>query len=171
MILAPGFFAERGVYMGLAVPFRRNDCFGTDDAPETAAENLRAAMGLHGAVLTGKGEGNAFSLTCRSRLPNPFRPELAVTLLPEDGGGTEVHTRMRLHPVILGFLCIWSAVTVGLAAWRGWLLLVMLPVFWGIALAGYVHGCKDAAEALRVVLYRRSAVLVEETDSMEGSAQ
>ncbi|MBQ8927345.1 MAG: hypothetical protein IJ055_03605 [Oscillospiraceae bacterium] len=157
--------------MKRALLFRAADSFGTDDPPELAAENLRAAVTMYGAALTGSEREEGFALTCKSRIPNPFRPELTVTLHDEEDGGTEVVTQMRLHPVILGFLVLWSVIVACLAVWRGWLLLFMLVIFWGIALAGFSLGCRDARQELRALLYRRTAVLVETQEAPEDASE
>ncbi|MBR3629235.1 MAG: hypothetical protein IKN55_02025 [Oscillospiraceae bacterium] len=118
----------------------------TDLPLEEADERLRNAYGMY---FTGKLEEDQFQMEHVDR--NPFRPQITVRLqLTEDG--VLAVADMKLHRMMLIFLCAWSLIVIAAAAWKGWLLLVMLIVFWCAGIVGFSLGVRDAKAALLEVL-------------------
>ncbi|MCR4644447.1 MAG: hypothetical protein K5695_03440 [Oscillospiraceae bacterium] len=113
---------------------------------EEADERLRNACGNQ---FTGSQEDDHFQMEHVDR--NPFRPQITVRLqLNEDG--TLAVAEMKLHRTLLIFLCIWTVFVIAMAAWRGWLLLVMVPVFWAASIVAFSLGVKKSKESLIEVL-------------------
>ncbi len=132
--------------MKLYVTLHETSELQTDLPLEEAEERLRNALGTY---FSGEAQEDGFHLEHVDR--NPFRPQIAARLRVEDSG-TLCVAEMKLHQVMLIFLCIWSLVVVAAAAWKGWLLLVMLPVFWGAGITAFSIGVRDARNALLEVL-------------------
>ena len=78
---------------------------------------------------------------------NFFRPAIFVQLLPDEEG-TLIRTEFRTDRMLLLFMCIWSLIVVGAAVWKGWLMLVLLPVFWACVWIGFALGVKDGKQDL-----------------------
>ena len=117
---------------------------------EEANECLKSAYGLQ---FIGQQQDDAFQMEHVDK--NPFRPQITVRLQVNEDGVLAV-ADMKLHKMMLIFLCIWSLVVVAAAAWRGWLMLVMLPVFWMAGIVGFSLGVN-----------RSKAALIEVLDAME----
>ena len=115
----------------------------------TQEEAEARLLGVCGNQFTGGPEGDHFQIEHVDR--NPFRPQITVRLqLNEDG--TLAVAEMKLHRTLLIFLCIWMVFVVAMAAWRGWLLLVMVPVFWAAGIVAFSLGVKKSKESLIEVL-------------------
>lgn len=115
----------------------------------TLEESEACLVNAIGSGFTGTQKDDGFQLSHKD--VNPFRPEIAVQLRLGDEGVLAV-ADMKLHPALLVFLCIWSVVVIALAVWRNWLLLVMLPVFWMIAVIAFSVGVDAAKKALTETL-------------------
>lgn len=120
----------------------------TELTQEECEARLLDAIGLH---FTGEKNDEGFHLNHIDK--NPFRPEIYVRVLPaEEDPGTLVTAEMKLHPAMFWFLLIWTLFVIGMAAWRGWLLLVMVPVFLAVGVIAFSIGVKHAKESLIEVL-------------------
>lgn len=113
---------------------------------EEAEERL---LGACGQQFTGGLEGDHFQMEHVDR--NPFRPQITVRLLTNEDGTLAV-AEMKLHRTLLIFLCVWMVFVVAMAAWRGWLLLVMVPVFLAMSIIAFSMGVKKSKESLIEVL-------------------
>lgn len=132
--------------MKLLLRFHETSELQTVMTADEAEERLEAAIG---GQFTGKRTEEGFQIAHKD--VNPFRPEITVTLHPGDEGVLAV-ADMKLHPGMLAFLCVWSVIVIAIAVWRNWLLLVMLPVFWLIALIAFSIGVSSAKNDLLTTL-------------------
>ena len=114
------------------------------DADTEATEALlRSSLG---AAFTGKQTGDGEWLL--SRLDkNFFRPSVRVRL-EADGGETVIRMDCRPDKTLMVFMLVWTAILLVTVLWKGWLMLVMLPVFWACVLIGFPVGVKSAKQAL-----------------------
>lgn len=78
---------------------------------------------------------------------NLFRPALHLRFVPDEDG-TILAADYKPDAMLLTFMFVWSLVVAGIAAARGWLLLVMLPVFWAVMIVGFSKGVSQATAAL-----------------------
>lgn len=78
---------------------------------------------------------------------NFFRPAVTVRMLPEEDG-TLVMVQFKPDRGLMIFMAFWSLVVIGIAAWKSWLLLVMLPVFWACVFVGFARGVRDGKNDL-----------------------
>ncbi len=78
---------------------------------------------------------------------NFFRPAIRLSMCPEEDG-TLVTADFSADRTLMIFMVLWSLVVIGIAVWKGWLLLVMLPVFWACVFIGFAKGVKDGKQDL-----------------------
>lgn len=116
-------------------------------AEETTAvfrsELKKAGQGFHG-----KEVNDEFRADYQGRGLNAFRPEIHLTALPEEEGCLLL-ADMRLPPAMLVFMVLWTVIPVMFGIFgQNWLALIVIPVFWVIAVIAFRKGVKDAKEAL-----------------------
>ncbi len=78
---------------------------------------------------------------------NLFRPAVFLKIVP-DADGTLLWATYKPDRMLLLFMCIWSVIVFVVAAWRSWLLLILLPVFWAVMIAGFSKGVEAANASL-----------------------
>ena len=114
----------------------------TDADADGVNNTMSHSIGLR---LQGKQTDNGWALSRRDR--NFFRPAISVRTTPEEDG-TLVTADFSADRTLMIFMVLWSLVVIGIAVWKGWLLLVMLPVFWACVFIGFAKGVKDGKQDL-----------------------
>lgn len=119
----------------------------SDTDPDSTEMLLRGCLG---SAFTGKQkEDDGWEL---SRLDNnPFRPAVSVRLEP-DGEGTLIRVECRPDKILLIFMLAWTALLIGTVFWKGWLMLLTIPVFWAFIFIGFPIGSKGAVQTLTDLL-------------------
>lgn len=128
--------------MKLSALLHRTAELHADAVSEDAEQILTGALGTQ---FTGKAAENVWMLSRIDR--NPFRPAIQLRFVPEEDG-TLLWLDYRADRMLLLFMLVWSLVVIGIAVWKGWLMLVMLPVFWVFVLVGFSSGIKKANQDL-----------------------
>lgn len=116
--------------------------------PEEAAEVFRSELSANRSGFHGTEQNGEFKADYKGKGLNAFRPEIRLTVLPEEEGSV-LWTDMRLPPVMLGFMILWTVLPAIFGIMRHvYLLLVLIPVFWVIAVIAFRRGVKSTKEAL-----------------------
>ena len=116
--------------------------------PDEAADVFRNTLKDPASGFHGKEEGEEFIFDYKGKGLNAFRPEIRMKLLP-DADGTLFWVDMKLPKLMLWFMMFWTVLPVIIALWgKNWLALLMIPVFWIIAVAAFRTGVKGARSAL-----------------------
>lgn len=124
----------------------------TDLSAEETAEVMRSELNSPLSGFHGKEKNEEFVVDYQSRGLNAFRPEITLTVLPEEQGAS-LMVHMGLPMAMTGFMLLWTLIPVLYAVFgRNGLALLLLPVFWVIAVVGFRMGVKPAKEALMALL-------------------
>ncbi len=116
--------------------------------PDEAAEVFRNTLKKTASGFHGKEEEEEFIFDYKGKELNAFRPEIRMKLLP-DADGTLFWADMKLPKLMLWFMVFWTVLPVIIALWgKNWLVLLMIPVFWIIAVINFRIGVKRAKTAL-----------------------
>ena len=113
-----------------------------DADADSVNETLGSSLGMR---LQGKQTDDGWALSRRDH--NFFRPAISVRTTPEEDG-TLVTAEFRPDRVLMIFMAVWTLIVIGIAVWRGWLMLVLLPVFWACVFIGFAKGVKDGKQDL-----------------------
>ena len=114
----------------------------TDLSLDEAEKRLRAMLG---AQFLGKEDNGTWFLAHQDH--NFFRPALQVTL-GLNAEGTTIRTEYRVDRTLLIFMCVWTALVIAFALWKGPLLLLTLILFWGAVFVGFSVGVRSAGQDL-----------------------
>lgn len=128
--------------MKLSVRLHKTAELHAETAPEDAVQTL---TGMLGTKFSGKETADGWVLSRLDR--NLFRPVIGLRFMPEESG-TLLWLDYRVDRMLLIFMLVWSLVVIGIAVWKGWLMLVMLPVFWAFVVIGFSSGVKKANQDL-----------------------
>jgi hypothetical protein len=160
------------------IPSRTFD-IGTSWSPNVAAIELKKAIdparppfgGSGDAPFTGEVRGAwAFEFSRRIGYRNSFLPMIRVVVKPSYRGGSRLHVRMQLHPLVGVFVALWMAgavigalVGLGVLLLRGeplGLAVLALPLF-GAAILGipFALEAKKSESLLRSIYERAPAPL------------
>lgn len=121
----------------------------TDFSTEEAAEVLRSELSNPYSGFHGKEKNTEFLVDYKKRGLNAFRPEITLSILPEEEGALIV-AEMTLPVAMVGFMVLWTLFPILYAVFgRNRLApLLVIPVFWIIAVVSFRMGVKPAKEAL-----------------------
>ena len=116
---------------------------------EEAEAVFRSELKTSGQGFHGKEQNGGFRADYQGRGLNAFHPEIHLHILPEEEGGSLLLTELRMARAMLVFMLLWTLIPVILAVFgHNWLALIVIPVFWAIAVVGFRMGVKAAKEAL-----------------------
>ena len=118
-----------------------------DMDPDATQVLLRGGLG---ASFTGKQkEDESWELSRLDR--NLFRPTVGVSLEP-DGDGTLIRVDCRPDKGVMLFMAAWTVLLIGTVIWKGWPMLLSIPVFWAFVFIGFPIGSKGAVQTLTDLL-------------------
>lgn len=122
-----------------------------DMSAEEAAAVFRSELKTVGQGFHGKEVNGEFRADYQGKGLNAFRPALHLTMLPEEENCLLL-ADMRLPPAMLVFMLLWTVIpVVFLILGYSWFVLVVIPVFWVIAVIAFRKGVEAAKEALMVL--------------------
>lgn len=114
----------------------------TEQTAEECAETMKLALGTK---FRGKEDAQGWELSHIDR--NFFRPAVHLECVP-DADGTILSVKFQPDRMLLIFMCIWTLIVIAVSAWKGWLTLIMLPVFWAVMIVGFSAGVQPVKDAL-----------------------
>lgn len=118
--------------------------FGTDEAAEILRSSLKdPRSGFHGTE-----QNEEFLVDHKVKGLNAFRPEIRLTLFPEEEGCLLL-ADMKLPAAMLVFMLLWTIIPVLFGIFgHNWMVMIVIPVFWIIAIVAFRMGVKSAKEGL-----------------------
>lgn len=120
----------------------------TDLSAEEAAAVIRSELKNPASGFHGKEQNEEFRIDYKQRIINAFRPEITLSMLPEEEGCL-LWSDMKLPAAMLGFMLFWTLIPVVFGIVKhNWLVLVVIPVFWIIAVVAFRMGVRSAKQAL-----------------------
>ena len=137
---------EGGDTMKLYVRLHATAQLHADAGADSVNDTLSHSIGMQ---FLGTGTDDGWTLYRADH--NLFRPVIRVRLLPEEDG-TLVTAAFLPDRTLMLFMAAWSLLVIGIAVWRNWLLLILLPLFWACVFIGFARGVRDGKQELMRLL-------------------